>query len=133
MKLFKFLFQEHKINFLIAFVLLFAQSNANLALPSLMSDIVNVGITQTGIESTVPDKISDEMLSDVEVFLSEDELSLTEDNFSAADADGVREFVGDKDAREELESSFASAVMLAYQFEQGFAIDDFVSATGGDE
>ena len=133
MKLFKFLFQKHKINFFIAFVLLFAQSNATLALPSLMSEIVNVGITQTGIESTVPKQISTQMLDDVEVFLNEDELALVEENFSQPNADGVREFIGDADAREQLETSFASAEMLAYQFEQGFAIDDFVAATGGDE
>lgn len=133
MKLFKFLFKKHKINFFIAFVLLFAQSNATLALPSLMSEIVNVGITQTGIDSVVPKQISSQMLGDVEIFLNKDERTLAEKNFSQPNAEGVREFSGDNDAREQLEASFASAEMLAYQFEQGLAIDDFVAATGGDE
>jgi ATP-binding cassette, subfamily B, multidrug efflux pump len=36
------------------FVLLFAQAMSDLSLPGLMSDIVNVGIQQNGIETSVP-------------------------------------------------------------------------------
>lgn len=39
---------------LAAFVLLFVQANANLALPDYMSQIVNVGIQQGGVSDTVP-------------------------------------------------------------------------------
>ncbi len=39
---------------LIVLVLLFVQAMADLALPNYMSDIVNVGIQQGGVESAVP-------------------------------------------------------------------------------
>ncbi len=41
--------------FVISVVLLFAQANADLALPDYMSRIVNNGIQQSGIESAVPE------------------------------------------------------------------------------
>ena len=50
MKIFGFM-KGHGINFLIALVLLFAQANCELTLPGLMSDIVDVGISQGGIAS----------------------------------------------------------------------------------
>ena len=39
---------------LIAIALLFAQANADLALPDYLSKIVNNGIQQGGVESAVP-------------------------------------------------------------------------------
>ena len=48
MKIFSFL-KHHKLSFLIALVLLFAQANFELMLPQIMSDIVDVGISQGGI------------------------------------------------------------------------------------
>ena len=41
----------------IAVVLVFVQAMCDLKLPDYMSDIVNVGIQQSGIEDAVPEKI----------------------------------------------------------------------------
>ena len=41
----------------LAIGLLYAQAMADLALPDYMSDIVNVGIQQGGVESAVPEAI----------------------------------------------------------------------------
>ena len=47
MKIFRFL-KGHVLNLFIALALLCAQANCELTLPGLMSDIVDVGISQGG-------------------------------------------------------------------------------------
>lgn len=48
---------KYKWNMLIIVILLFMQAYCNLALPSYTSDIINVGIEESGITSIVPEKI----------------------------------------------------------------------------
>ncbi|HAV10591.1 MAG TPA: ABC transporter [Dehalococcoidia bacterium] len=55
------------------FVLLFAQAMSDLSLPGLMSNIVNVGIQQNGIESSVPQAIRASELSKLTLFMSEED------------------------------------------------------------
>lgn len=127
LKIFKFL-KGHGINFLIALVLLFMQANCELTLPGLMSNIVDVGISQGGIESAVPDQISESDLADVELFLDKDVASQVDAFYSGPDAGGVRTFVGTDDDRAAIESEMAEAEMLVYQINQGIAVEDFASA-----
>ncbi len=130
MKIFRFL-KGHGINFLIALVLLFAQANCELTLPGLMSDIVDVGISQGGISSTVPDEIRADDLSDVELFLDDAGADLVEASFSGPDSNGVRTFAGTVDDRSRLEGPMAEAEMLVYQLNQGISIDEFSASVGG--
>ena len=51
------------------FVLLFGQATADLALPSYMADIVNVGIAQNGIENAVPQAIPSTEFSKLKLFM----------------------------------------------------------------
>lgn len=127
LKIFKFL-KGHGINFLIALVLLFMQANCELTLPGLMSNIVDVGISQGGIESAVPDQITESDLADVELFLDEDVANQVDALYSGPDASGVRTFVGSDDDRAAIESEMAEAEMLVYQINQGIAVEDFASA-----
>ena len=127
-RIFSFL-KNHKFSFLIALVLLFAQANFELTLPGVMSDIVDVGISQGGISSTVPDEITSEDLESVELFLSDAEVDQVEPHFSEPDADGVRTFTGSRSDRESLEGFMGEAEMLAYQFMEGVSIDEFDAAT----
>lgn len=127
LKIFKFL-KGHGINFLIALVLLFMQANCELTLPGLMSNIVDVGISQGGIESAVPDQITESDLADVELFFDKDVASQVDALYSGPDAGGVRTFVGSDDERAAIESEMAEAEMLVYQINQGIAVEDFASA-----
>lgn len=127
-RIFSFL-KNHKLSFLIALVLLFAQANFELTLPGVMSDIVDVGISQGGISSTVPDEITSEDLESVELFLNDAEVDQVEPHFSEPDADGVRTFTGSRADRESLEGFMGEAEMLAYQFMEGVSIDEFAAAT----
>lgn len=127
MKIFSFL-KNHKLSFLIALVLLFAQANFELTLPGIMSDIVDIGISQGGIASAVPDKITADDLADVELFLSETEADKVEALYSAPDADGVRDFTGTDEERSSIESFMAQAETLVYQLDQGISVDDWASS-----
>ena len=51
------LFKKHILALFAAIVLIVISCNADLALPTYMSDIVDVGVQQGGIASPVPDTI----------------------------------------------------------------------------
>lgn len=118
MRTFAFL-RHHKANVLIALVLLMLQAYSELTLPSIMSGIVDTGISRGGIQSVVPDKVTEGDLSDVELFLSPDELELVEGSYSKPDSKGVRTFDGTEDDRGEIEGFLGEAEMVVYQLREG--------------
>ena len=118
MRTFAFL-RRHKANVLIALVLLMLQAYSELTLPSIMSGIVDIGISRGGIQSVVPDKVTEVDLSDVELFLSPDELELVEGSYSKPDSKGVRTFDGTEDDRGEIEGFLGEAEMVVYQLREG--------------
>ena len=71
-KLIKFL-KPFKWLILLIFVLLFAQAFADLALPGYMSNILNVGVQQNGIENTVPTAIQASEMNRIQLFMSADD------------------------------------------------------------
>ena len=71
---------------LLAIVLLFTQAMADLALPNFMSEIVNVGIQQGGIESAVPSAIRQTEMDKATLFLSADEKTQVMQNYTLADS-----------------------------------------------
>jgi ATP-binding cassette subfamily B protein len=71
-KLIKFL-KPFKWLTLLIFVLLFAQAFADLALPGYMSNILNVGVQQNGIENSVPTVIQASEMNRIQLFMSADD------------------------------------------------------------
>lgn len=126
-KTFSFL-KRHKLSLVIAFALLMVQAYCELTLPTIMSQIVDTGISRGGIDSVVPERIGQDALADVELFLSEAEKTSVEAAFSVPDADGVRTFTGTDAERAELEDFLGQAEMLAYQFEQGVATEQLMAS-----
>ena len=118
MRTFAFL-RRHKANVLIALVLLMLQAYSELTLPSIMSGIVDTGIRRGGIQSVVPDKVTEGDLSDVELFLSPDEIELVEGSYSKPDFRGVRTFDGTEGDRGEIEGYLGEAEMIVYQLREG--------------
>lgn len=55
----------------LAVALLFAQANADLALPDYMSRIVNIGIQQSGVESALPQAMRQTTMDRLGLFLSQ--------------------------------------------------------------
>lgn len=66
---------------LAAIVLLFVQANADLNLPNYMSDIVNVGIQQGGVEHSYPTVISDNGLTLMKTFMTGEERTLADASY----------------------------------------------------
>jgi len=75
LKLIRF-FKPYILLILIAIGLLFGQAMADLALPNYMSDIVNVGIQQSGVENAVPQAIRASEMDKLELFMTADEKNL---------------------------------------------------------
>lgn len=66
---------------ILAIVLLFGQAISELNLPNYMSDIVNVGIQQNGIEHAAPDAISQNGLKLIAAFMTDSEKQLVNANY----------------------------------------------------
>ena len=121
MRIFRLL-KKHVVAVVAIFCLLVVQANVELALPSYMSEIVDVGIQQGGIRSAVPDRIRTDALADLEMFMTEADAAKVEAAFGTADADGVRAYAGTraeamKDS--ELASIMATPETIALSLEQG--------------
>jgi ATP-binding cassette subfamily B protein len=69
----------------ISIVLLFLQALANLALPDYMSNIVNVGIQQGGIENAVPEAIRKSQMDKLVIFMDEESRSEVLENYTLKD------------------------------------------------
>lgn len=66
---------------LLCLALLFCQAISDLSLPNLMSDIVNVGIQQSGIEEGLPEAISADGMKLLQFFMTEEEKTLVESSY----------------------------------------------------
>jgi len=72
LRIFRYL-KPYTLFVVVIFVLLFGQAMGELALPNYMSDIVNVGIQQGGIEDAVPQAIRKSQMDKVLLFLTPEE------------------------------------------------------------
>lgn len=105
------LFKNHVLALVCAVALIVISCNADLALPTYMSEIVDVGIQQRGIESPAPDTICAESLSDLELFMPEDDMATVEAAYSEPDAEGIRTYVGSEAGRAE-DGAVSDAISL---------------------
>ncbi len=93
MKIIK-LFRNHIPALIVAIALTIISCNADLTLPTYMSEIVDVGIQQSGIETAVPQSIREQSLADLEMFMDETDADYVDSLYAEADADGVRAYQG---------------------------------------
>jgi ATP-binding cassette subfamily B multidrug efflux pump len=73
----------------LSIALLFGQAMADLALPNYMSEIVNVGIQQGGIESAVPAAIRQSQMEKATLFMSADEKAQVLANYTLVDSNSA--------------------------------------------
>ena len=71
-RLLKFL-KPYTLLIVLATIFLFIQATADLALPDYLSNIVNVGVQQNGVENAVPDAIRQETMDKLLLFMGEDD------------------------------------------------------------
>ena len=66
---------------IVAILLLFVQAICDLSLPDYMSNIVNVGIQQEGIENSVPNIIKKSDLDKLFIFMSDENKDIVKNNY----------------------------------------------------
>ncbi len=69
------------LGFLLTIVILFVQAFSELTLPNFMSDIVNVGLQQNGLEHASPEALSQEGMQLVTSFMDATEKTLVSENY----------------------------------------------------
>ncbi|MBM6948176.1 ABC transporter ATP-binding protein [Mordavella massiliensis] len=127
-KLLKFL-KPHAAAVFAVLCVLIVQAFCDLSLPSYTSDIVNVGIQQGGIDEAVPEKIGEDELERLLLFVPSGEKDAVRDAYKEAKDSGpayggtvleLKEEVKDSEEElEELAGVLGQPMLLAYTFENG--------------
>lgn len=139
MKLAKYL-KPFIISIIAIIALLFIQAVSELSLPDYMSNIVNVGIQQNGIENPVPNVIRKSELEKISLFMEENDFNLVKENYKLLDKDSLStdEFDGylskypklkeetlyelntkDKDVISRLGDILAKPELIVHEIEEG--------------
>lgn len=115
-KLAKYL--KSSVGYLILVVaLLFLQAYCDLELPDYTSKIVNEGIQQKGVEDGVPDRMREETMGTLKLFLSQEDAARLEESYTLEDGIYHRNELT-KEAREELNGALIHAELIAQSFSQ---------------
>lgn len=127
-KLLKFL-KPYAGTVLAILCVLIVQAYCDLSLPSYTSDIVNIGIQQGGIDETVPEKIAEEDLNHVLLFVKSDQQEIVknayeEDSSWSGDHDGSvyvlkQEVKEDENKLSELTETLGRPMLLVSGFQSG--------------
>ena len=129
--LFKYL-KRFWVSILIVLGLLYFQTRADLKLPELMSQIVNVGITRSGVEDAAIEVIREDQFDKLLLFINEDEQSILRNNYflvteeNASYPEVLQGFVEEglyllnKDAdRDQVASIIAKPLLVTYAIDVG--------------
>lgn len=84
-KLKKYL-KPHIVAIILAILFLFGEAVCELVLPNLMSDIVNVGIQNTGVENASPEVISTDGMTLLKPFMSDNSKKLIEKSYKLVES-----------------------------------------------
>ena len=84
-KLKKYL-KPHIVAVILAILFLFGEAVCELVLPNLMSDIVNVGIQNTGVENASPEVISTDGMTLLKPFMSDNSKKLIEKSYKLVES-----------------------------------------------
>lgn len=101
-KILKYL-SEHKSIIFAIFLLLIVQAYCDLSLPQYMSDIVDVGIQQSGIEYAVPEKMRQETMENLCLFMSEGDATKLRESYQKLSDGNLELTLRDKEDLQELE------------------------------
>lgn len=80
-KLAKYL-KPYSLILILVLILLFGQAMSDLNLPNYMSKIVNVGIQQNGVEDASPQAISQDGMTFMQTFMTQEEKTLIAENYA---------------------------------------------------
>ena len=92
--------KQHKISILLVIISLFIGAMCDLSLPDYTAKIVDVGIRQNGIEDNVFEKIKEEDLKKIELFLTKEEKEKVLENYELDEIYNLKKI--DNEKRKEL-------------------------------
>lgn len=126
-KLIKYL-ADHKLAVLAILLLLGVQAFCDLSLPSYTSDIVDVGIQQSGIEGAAAEKYTQETYEALKLFMSVDEAEYLDECYELSDGVYVRKDLSSKEL-DELNDSLLTAASMVYSVETSgkYSVSDIVA------
>lgn len=122
-------FANHKIAVAIVMVLLAVQAFCDLSLPNYTSDIVDVGIQQSGVEHASTDALTERTHDLVAIMESEQDESLFADSY-VQQSDGTYELTDfGREHRAELDNAMSmSLVAVHYADQTGMDLDQLKTA-----
>ena len=99
---------------IIIFLLLIVQAWCDLSLPQYTSNIIDVGIQNSGVEHVLPEAITAEEFEAAQIFMTEDETKERQSCYEQ-DGDNYRLAVDKEKELEELDERFTIPLILNYQ------------------
>ena len=103
-------------------ILLVIQAYCDLSLPSYMSNIVNVGIQQSGIDCVTPEKAPKEEMEKIKLFMSEEEADFVsscykEDKYKDKEILVLKDNLSEKDS-DRLAKTLEKPMLIVYMMEK---------------
>lgn len=95
-------------------LLLGVQAYCDLSLPQYTSDIIDVGIQNSGVEHITPEKITAKEFKEAQIFMNDEEKSIWNDAYTR-DGDVYKRTVTDEEKLEELDDKLLTSIVLTYQ------------------
>ena len=100
---------------LLILALLFVQAYCDLSLPDYTSELIDVGIANSGIEYAVPRYISEDGFAEVQLFLNEEEKEDWEAAYTYDESSGYYVLSSeDNETWEELDGEFSQVIAIVY-------------------
>lgn len=124
MRVFRYL-KDHAVATLLIFVLLIGQAFCDLALPRYTSDIVDVGIQQSGIEHASPSVLTERTHRALSLMVSEEGEALFEQSYEQSDDGAWRLSSYGESHRGDLDELVAFPLAAVHASSQGFSGSGF--------
>ena len=99
---------------LMILMLLFVQAYCDLSLPDYTSNLIDVGIANSGIEHAVPEYLTESGFYEVGIFLTDEEKKDWESAYVYDEGKGYYILASAEDERERLDEKFARIIAIVY-------------------
>ena len=115
-------FKPATIPIIFVVILLVIQAYCDLSLPTYMSNIVNVGIQQSGIETVTPDKAPKSEMDKIELFMDKNDKDFVNSQYKSEkyknkDILVLKENISDKNA-DKLADKLTKPMLITYMLEK---------------
>lgn len=101
---------------IIVFALLLVQAWCDLSLPAYTSDIIDVGIQNSGVEHVLPEAVTAEEFESAKLFMTEEEQTSWEQSYEK-DGDIYRRSVNGEEELDELDERLMLPLLMRYQMQ----------------